>query len=214
MESAEFWGEYRGVISLRDALAWSVNAVAVRLVDELGVKAVFSFVQRMGLPLVAEGVRNDQALAPLALGGLTEGVTPLELCTAFTALANRGIRSQPVGVIRVEDERGRVLKRGAYRREQVIRAETAAAVTEMMQGVINYGTGRGADPGRPAAGKTGTSNENTDAWFVGFTPEMVVVLWIGNDDRTPLRIDGQRSAAGPPPSTGEVSSVVPWSEYR
>ncbi len=191
-----FGGEYRGVITLRDALAWSVNAVAVRLVDELGVKEVFSFVQRMGLPLVAEGVRNDQALAPLALGGLTEGVTPLELCTVFTALANRGIRSQPVGIIRVEDERGRVLKRGTYRREQVIRAETAAAVTEMMQGVINYGTGKGADPGRPAAGKTGTSNENTDAWFIGFTPEMVVVLWIGNDDRSPLQVKGQVIGGG------------------
>lgn len=191
-----FGGEYRGVIPLRDALAWSVNAVAVRLVDELGVKEVFSFVQRMGLPLVAEGVRNDQALAPLALGGLTEGVTPLELCTTFTALANQGIRSQPVGVIRVEDDRGRVLKRGGYRQEQVIQAETATAVTEMMQGVINYGTGEGADPGRPAAGKTGTSNENTDAWFIGFTPELVVVLWLGNDDRSPLQIDGQIIGGG------------------
>jgi penicillin-binding protein 1A len=164
-------------------------------VDELGVKQIFSFIQRMGLPLVEKGARNDQALAPLALGGLTEGVTPIELCSSFTALANQGIRSLPVGVIRVEDDQGRVLRRGSFRQEQVIRAETAWAVTDMMQGVITYGTGRSADPGRPAAGKTGTSNENTDAWFVGFTPELVVVLWIGNDDRSPLRI-GERIIGG------------------
>ncbi|HBT18042.1 MAG TPA: penicillin-binding protein [Firmicutes bacterium] len=190
-----FDNKYRGIIPLRDALAWSVNTVAVRLVDELGVKQIFSFIQRMGLPLVEKGARNDQALAPLALGGLTEGVTPIELCSSFTALANQGIRSLPVGVIRVEDDQGRVLRRGSFRQEQVIRAETAWAVTDMMQGVITYGTGRSADPGRPAAGKTGTSNENTDAWFVGFTPELVVVLWIGNDDRSPLRI-GERIIGG------------------
>ncbi|NLM38305.1 MAG: hypothetical protein GX202_09310, partial [Firmicutes bacterium] len=188
--------EYRGVIPLRDALAWSLNTVAVRLVDELGVPAVFAFLQRLGLPLVENGPRNDKALAPLALGGLTEGVTPLELSTSFTALANRGVRSQPLGVLRVEDARGRVLRRGSLRQKQVIRSETAQAVTEMMQGVITYGTGQSADPGRPAAGKTGTSNENTDAWFVGYTPELLATVWLGNDDRRPLRIEGRDIGGG------------------
>ena len=106
--------EYRGVVPLRDALAWSLNTVAVRLVDELGVKTVFAFIQRLGLPLVDSGSRNDQALAPLALGGLTEGVTPLELCTSFTALANQGVRSQPLGVVRVEDAPGPGVEAGEY----------------------------------------------------------------------------------------------------
>src|SRR5690606_31213384 len=176
-------GELCGVGPLRAAFGWSLNAVAVRLVDELGVPTVFSFLQRLGLPLVESGPRNDRALAPLALGGLTEGVSPLELCTAFTALANQGVRSQPFGVLRVEDAQGRVLRRGSIRQEQVIRPETAQAVTEMMQGVIAYGTGQSADPGRPAAGKTGTSNENTDAWFIGYTPELLATIWVGNDDR-------------------------------
>lgn len=188
--------EYRGVVPLRDALAWSLNTVAVRLVDELGVKTVFAFIQRLGLPLVDSGSRNDQALAPLALGGLTEGVTPLELCTSFMALANQGVRSQPLGVLRVEDAQGRVLRRGSIRQEQVIRPETAQAVTEMMQGVITYGTGQSADPGRPAAGKTGTSNENTDAWFIGYTPELLATIWLGNDDRRPLRIEGRNIGGG------------------
>lgn len=189
-------GQYRGVVPLRDALAWSINTVAVRLVDELGVKEVFSFIRRLGLPLVEKGSRNDQALAPLALGGLTEGVTPLELCSSFTALANRGVRSQPLGVLRVEDAQGRVLRRSSIRQEQVIRPETAQAVTEMMQGVITYGTGQSADPGRPAAGKTGTSNQNTDAWFIGYTPELLATIWLGNDDRRPLRIDSRNIGGG------------------
>ncbi len=191
-----FDGEYRGVITLRDALAWSVNTVAVRLVDELGVKPVFTFLRRMGLSLVESGARNDQALAPLALGGLTEGVAPLELCAAFTVLANAGIRSSPLAVLRVEDRQGRVLRRGSIRQEQVIQPETAQAVTEMMQAVINYGTGQRANPGRPAAGKTGTSNENTDAWFIGYTPELLATLWIGNDDRRPPRVGDQLIGSG------------------
>ena len=190
-----FDNKYRGVIPLHEALAWSVNTVSVRLVDELGVKQVFSFVKRMGLPLIEKGFKNDQALAPLALGGLTEGVTPLELCGAFTPLANQGIKSKPVGIIRVEDSKSRLLRRGSFRQEPVISGETARAVTEMMQEVITYGTGIRGNPGRPAAGKTGTSNENTDAWFIGYTPDLLVVLWIGNDDRSPLRI-GERIIGG------------------
>ena len=189
-------GKYRGQIPLRDALAWSVNTVAVRLVHELGVKPVFDFIQRLGLPLVEAGSRNDQALAPLALGGLTTGVTPLELSGAFTAFANQGLRSTPQGLLRVEDAQGRVLRRGSIRQEQVIRPETAQAVTEMMQDVIAYGTGQRADPGRPAAGKTGTSNENTDSWFVGYTPELLATIWIGNDDRRPPQVGDRILGSG------------------
>ena len=189
-------GEYRGQIPLRDALAWLGNTVAVRLVHELGVKPVFDFIQRLGLPLVEAGSRNDQALAPLALGGLTTGVTPLELSGAFTAFANKGLRSTPQGLLRVEDAQGRVLRRGSIRQEQVIRPETAQAVTEMMQDVIAYGTGQRADPGRPAAGKTGTSNENTDSWFVGYTPELLATIWIGNDDRRPPQVGDRILGSG------------------
>ena len=99
------------------------------------------------------------------------------------------------GSCRVEDAQGRVLRRGSIRQEQVIRPETAQAVTEMRR-VIAYGTGQSADPGRPAAGKTGTSNENTDAWFIGYTPELLATIWVGNDDRRPLRIDGRNIGGG------------------
>lgn len=183
-----FDNEYRGLIPLRQALEESVNSVAVRLVHELGIDRVFNFLTRLGLPLVGAGRRNDRGLAPLALGGLTEGATPLELARAYTPLAGEGIRSEPTGVLRVEDSSGRVLRQGRLRRQQVIEPRTAGVVTDMMRGVITRGTGVRANPGRPAAGKTGTSNEHTDAWFVGYTPDLLAVLWIGNDDRAPLLI--------------------------
>lgn len=191
-----FDDQYRGYVPLRQALEESINTVSVRLVNELGIEQVFSFIERMGLPLVASGVRNDQGLAPLALGGLTKGVNLLDLARSYTPLANQGIKSMPMAVLRVEDSAGRILRRGRINQEQVIQPLTALMVTDMMKGVITRGTGRRADPGRPAAGKTGTSNENTDAWFVGYTPELLAVLWIGNDDRSPLHVDGQVVGSG------------------
>ncbi len=188
--------EYRGVIPFRQALEESVNSVAVRLVAELGIDRVFDFLTRLGLPLVGAGRRNDRGLAPLALGGLTEGATPLELARAYTPLAGEGVRSEPTGILRVEDSSGRVLRQGRLRQRQVIQPRTATIVTDMMRGVITRGTGVRANPGRPAAGKTGTSNEHTDAWFVGYTPDLLAVLWIGNDDRAPLLAGDMRIGGG------------------
>lgn len=183
-----FDNQYRGLITFRQALEESINTVSVRLVHEMGTDRVFNFLTRLGLPLVGTGRRNDRGLAPLALGGLTEGVTPLELARAYTPLAGEGTRSEPTAVLSVEDSGGRLLRQGRLRRRQVIEPRTAAVITNMMQGVIAGGTGVRANPGRPAAGKTGTSNEHTDAWFVGYTPDLLAVLWIGNDDRAPLMI--------------------------
>ena len=195
---------YRGVIPLWQALAESVNTVPVRLVQEMGVDRVFNFLTRMGLPLVGEGRRNDRALSPLALGGLTQGVTPLELAVAYTPLAGGGIRSEPTAVLRVEDSSGRELRRGRLRRRQIIQPRTAAVVTGMMQSDRRRDRWQQANPGRPAAGKTGTSSENTDAWFVGYTPDLLAVLWIGNDDRSRSKSATRCSPAQQPPGTGGV----------
>lgn len=191
-----FDNRYRGYITLRQGLEESVNIVSVRLVNELGINQVFSFIERMGLPLDGEGPRNDRSLAPLSLGGLTEGVTLLELARSFTPLANQGRKSEPLAVLKVEDSQGRLLRKGRFRQEQVIQPRTAFLVTEMMKGVITRGTGVRANPGRPAAGKTGTTNNNTDAWFIGYTPDLLAVLWMGNDDRRPLRVDGRVIGSG------------------
>jgi len=174
--------KYRGWVSLSAALEESVNTIAVRLVEKLGATEVFNLTKRMGLTsLVKEGYRNDLGLAPLALGGLTKGVTLLELTSAYSSFANQGIYSRPYGILRVYDNRGRLLYRSRSRRIQVIKAETAAALTAMMAGVITRGTGVRANPGQPAAGKTGTTNKNTNGWFIGYTRDLLAGVWIGND---------------------------------
>jgi penicillin-binding protein 1A len=190
--------KYRGPITLREALEESVNTVAVELTQKVGPGNVYALARRMGLEsLVAEGELNDIGLAPLALGGLTKGVTLLELTGAYSPLANHGIHSAPFGILRAYDQGGKLIYHGGISREQVIEPRTAADLTSMMAGVITRGTGIQANIGVPAAGKTGTTNNNTNGWFVGYTEELLAGVWIGNDlpDR-PLIVDGVALGSG------------------
>ena len=158
---------FQGPVRLRPALESSLNTISVRLTDQLGVSTVFKMAQNMGLTsLVSSGELNDVALSPLALGGLTRGVTPLELTAAYTPLANKGIYSEPIAILKVTDSQGRILLENSPQRRVVIRESVAYVVTDMLKGVVENGTGRRARIGRPAAGKTGTSDQDTNAWFV------------------------------------------------
>jgi penicillin-binding protein 1A len=173
--------KYRGWISLREALEESVNTVAVELVRKLGVENVFSLAKRMGLEsLVSGGTTNDVGLAPLALGGLTKGVTLLELTGAYSAFANEGIHSYPFGILSVYNHNGGLVYRGRVRRRRVIQPGTAKDLTGMMEGVIQRGTGKRARLPQ-GAGKTGTTNGNTNGWFIGYTPSLLAGIWLGND---------------------------------
>jgi penicillin-binding protein 1A len=173
--------KYRGWISLREALEDSVNTVAVELVRQLGMEKVFALARRMGLEsLVRGGTTNDLGLAPLALGGLTKGVTLLELTGAYSAFANEGIRSEPFGILSVYNHSGGLVYRGRVQRQRVIREDTASDLTGMMEGVIQRGTGKRARLSR-GAGKTGTTNGNTNGWFIGYTPSLLAGIWLGND---------------------------------
>jgi penicillin-binding protein 1A len=183
---------YRGPISLRQALENSVNTVAVKLVDDLGPSKIIEYARKMGIShLITHGPANDLNLSSLALGGLTHGVSPIEITAAYGPLANQGIKVEPFGVISVQDLYGNVLFEQQPRKSIAISADTAYIVTDMMRGVIMRGTGRGAMINRPAAGKTGTTSDNTNAWFVGFTPDLLACVWIGNDSqRQPVKING------------------------
>lgn len=189
---------FQGPVRLRPALEASLNTISVRLTDQLGVSTVFKMAQNMGLSsLVSSGELNDMALSPLALGGLTRGVTPLELTAAYTPLANKGIYSEPIAILKVTDSQGRVLLENAPKRRVVIRESVAYVVTDMLKGVIENGTGRRARIGRPAAGKTGTSDQDTNAWFVGYTPEIIAGVWIGNDSQAqPLVVNNTKITSG------------------
>lgn len=175
-------GKFRGTVSMRTALEQSLNTVAVKLANYVGVDKPLYYAQQMGIStLVMRGNTNDRNLA-MALGGLTRGVTPLEIASAYGVLANQGVRAEPISIIKVLDRSGKVLEQETPKEKHVINERSAYIVTDMMKGVLTHGTGTAANIGRPAAGKTGTTNDYKDAWFVGFTPDLAAAVWMGFDN--------------------------------
>lgn len=174
--------KYRGPMTLRSALEQSINVVAVKIANQIGPDKPLHYAQQMGIStLVTQGSVNDRNLA-MALGGLTRGVTPLEIASAYGVLANQGVRVEPVAIVRVTDRNGKVLEQHTPKEKAVINERSAYVLVDMMRGVITRGTGGGANIGRPAAAKTGTTNDYHDAWFVGFTPDLVASVWMGLDN--------------------------------
>ena len=166
---------------LRDVVRWSLNVPTVRIAQDIGIDKAIYYAQQMGIStFVLDGATNDRNLA-IALGGMTRGVTPLELTSAYGTFANRGIHVEPVAIIRVVSRTGKVLEEAQRKEKSVISAANAATMTAMMEDVIQRGTGTRANIGRPAAGKTGTTSDYHDAWFVGYTPDLVACVWVGND---------------------------------
>ena len=170
---------YRGWVTMRRALERSINVPAVRTLEEIGPDTVISYARRMG---IASPLRSNLSLAL----GASE-VTPLEMASAYGTLATLGIRAQPMAVTLVTDRAGRVLERNTPRREQALSETVAYAMVDMLKGVISHGTGRAASLDRPVAGKTGTSDDYRNAWFIGFTPHLATAVWVGNDDNTPMQ---------------------------
>ena len=173
--------KFRGSVSLRNALENSLNVPTVKIANQVGVDKPLYYAQQMGIStLVLQGSTNDRNLA-MSLGGLTRGVTPLEIASAFGVFANQGIHVDPTAIIKVVDRNGKILEQYTPKEKAVVNERSAYILTDMMRGVMTNGTGTGADIGRPAAGKTGTTSDYKDAWFVGFTPDLVTSVWIGYD---------------------------------
>ena len=175
-----FGGKSYGTLTLADALAHSVNTIAVNLAQEVGIRKVIEAARRCGItsPL--------QPNASLALG--TAEVTPLELTSAFAVFANGGYRVTPYMVREVDIAGKPVYVRHAAPPERIIDEKVNRDLTAMLYGVVAGGTGGYASlHGREAAGKTGTTQDSHDAWFVGFTTDYVTAAWVGNDDSSPTR---------------------------
>ncbi|MDP3259626.1 MAG: penicillin-binding transpeptidase domain-containing protein, partial [Thermodesulfovibrionales bacterium] len=171
--------KHYGPTRLREALAYSRNVVTVKLVDAVGVDKVIKFSRNLGL-----GGDIPHNLS-IALGSLS--VTPLELCSGYSVFANNGVRMNPIAVKYITDSKGKILESNEPEGMQAISNQTAFLITSMMQDVINYGTGwRIKALGKPAAGKTGTTNDYRDAWFVGYTTGITASVWVGFDDVRPL----------------------------
>jgi penicillin-binding protein 1A len=187
---------FRGRVTMREALEESINVPTVRLLDIVGVDTVLDVAGRMGIP---GPLRRDLTLA---LG--TSEVTLLELTSAYGVIANRGIRVPPTAVRQVVGAGGEVRPDRRPAAERVLSEEVAFLMTSLLQGVIERGTGRRAQAlGRPAAGKTGTSQDATDLWFVGFTPSLVAGVWLGYD--TPRSIGSHE--------TGGRVAVPIWTDF-
>lgn len=178
-------GTFLGPIPLITALAKSRNLATIRLLNDVGIEAALRTAKELGIE--SPIARN----LSIALG--SSGVTPLEMCTAYATFANGGRRPTPFFLREVRDAQGNVLQKTAPRTEQAISPDTAYLMVRMMREVILGGTGRSARVlGRSLAGKTGTTNENTDAWFIGYSPDLVAGVWVGFDTPRPL---GDRESA-------------------
>lgn len=187
--------EFSGKMTIREGLKLSVNLVAVRAIMEISPKTqVIQYAKRMGI---------TSKLLPyesLALGAAD--VSPLEMTSAFGVFANRGIRVEPVSILKIEDKNGNLIEEQTIDKREVLSEETAYIMTSMLQDVVDYGTAQRIRSyfHLPAAGKTGTTNDYADAWFVGYTPQIVAGVWVGFDNKSVrfTNADGQGGRAAAP----------------
>ena len=185
--------KFDGPISLRWALEESRNIPAIKMMDTLGPKHVLEYAKKFGLD------ENFPPYLPIALGA--GDATLMEITSAYTAFPNQGVRMKPFGVLTVKDRDGNLLEENHGEPSDVIRADTAFVMTNLLRGVLARGTAvRAADMAArwPLAGKTGTVDDNTDAWFIGFDPDITVGVWIGLDEKKSLGAAEQGSFAALP----------------
>jgi penicillin-binding protein 1A len=185
--------KFRGPVTLRTALAKSLNVPAAKLLQKLGTPVVTSYARRLG---IRSRLGNDLSLA---LG--TSEVNLLELTSAYGVFADQGVRTTPFFVLRVEDKNGKILEQTRTTAEEVLSPETALTMTNMMQTVMQSGTAaasRAMGLTVPAAGKTGTTDDYTDAWFIGYTPGMVTGVWVGFDKKQKIGPNMTGAAAALP----------------
>lgn len=184
-----FTRTYQGQVTLRKALEQSLNVPTVRLLEKIGIPETIAYANKLGIK------SQLQPYLSLALG--SSDTTLVELTSVYAVFANHGIRLEPVAIIRVNDSAGRTLFGSENIPQSVMRPETAYLITNLLRGVIERGTGSKArDLARPVAGKTGTTNEYRDAWFIGYTPSLAAGVWVGYDDHRSIgpRETGARAA--------------------
>lgn len=181
-------GSGRGIISLASATHASVNTVFARVAWEVGVKNVVKTAKRMGIKTKIPNVPS------IALGA--GNVSPYEMASAYGPLATGGIYHAPVVITKVENSSGETIYRAKKRGKRVINKSVAVAATNVLKGVITGGTATRAYIGRPAAGKTGTSQDYRDVWFVGYTPQLVTSVWVGYPKERPIYVRGSHAFGG------------------
>jgi penicillin-binding protein 1A len=174
----DFEHKWHGPVTARYALENSLNTATIRLEQEVGPQNIVDLAHRMGI--------TSKLTPELALTLGADDVTLLEMTSAYGVFANGGVRAAPIAVTKVTDWSGKVLEEHAPNRHVVLSPEVAYVMTDMLKGVVLRGTGTAANLNIPQAGKTGTSDDYRNAWFIGFTPSIVAGVWFGNDDNSPM----------------------------
>lgn len=189
---------FTGKRTFRRALEMSINTCAVKLLTQIGIDYSIEMTEKFGITSLItnkEEAYNDVNLAALALGAMTEGVTPLDMSLAYAAFPNGGIRYSPVCYTKVEDNEGKVILEGKPEEVRVMDEGVAWIMTDILKTVVKDGLGSNAKiSGVDVGGKTGTTNDNYDIWFDGFTPTYSAALWIGTDDNVSMN-EGSTAAA-------------------
>ncbi len=185
--------QWEGPVTLRHALEQSRNVPTVRLMEQLGPGQVISYAQKLGFSSTIQPYLSS------ALG--SSEATLLEVTSAFSVFPNQGVRMQPRSILRIIDRQGNVLEENRPAPTEALRADTAYVMTSLLQGVVQRGTAaRAATLDWPLGGKTGTTDDFTDAWFVGFDPEITIGVWVGHDRKRPLG----------PGESGAVAALPIW----
>lgn len=170
---------FRGNVTMQMALERSLNIPAIKVLQKVGVYSAISLAKRLGIQSYLEPSLS------LALGA--SEVTLFEMTSAFGAFANSGLKFEPIAIKKIVDRDGDIIFETEPSGHRVLANNVAAIIDHMMQGVILRGTGVMGNIGRPAAAKTGTSQDFRDAWFIGFVPQLVAGVWVGNDNNTPMK---------------------------
>ncbi len=171
--------KFRGNVTVRYALENSLNIPAIKLLQKVGIEDAIAVARKMG-------IKSDiSPTLSMVLG--TSDMNLLEMTSAYGTFATSGMRAEPMSIVKVTDRDGKVIEENKPVELQVLEPKIANIMIDMMKGVIKFGTGRHADIGRPCAAKTGTSDNFRDAWFIGYVPQMVAGVWVGNDDNTPMK---------------------------
>jgi penicillin-binding protein 1A len=201
-------GTFSGPTTLRNALAHSVNIVTVKIAQEVGVEYIRDYAQRLG---ISSPLHNTLSMA---LG--SSSVTLYELTKAYSVFANQGNRSKPIFIKKILDRNGNILEENlphsyfeASEQEEIVTPQTAFIMTYLLEGVVQHGTGwRARSLGRPVAAKTGTTDQFMDAWFIGYTPELITGVWVGFDEEKPLGENETGARAASPIWVAFMSKVL------
>jgi len=191
-------GRGHGAMPLARATQLSVNTVFARLAWGIGARKIARTAKKMGIDT------KLHAYPSIALGA--QNVTPLEMASAYGTLAANGRHAEPMFITKVVDRDGKTILKADKETKQAIKPSIAYAATNILKGVITSGTARRASIGRPAAGKTGTSQNNRDVWFVGYTPQLVTAVWVGHRTEKMIIVNGMRAFGG------TVSAPI-WQNY-